>query len=142
MKNFLVVILVLAVGVGALGYWRGWFTVTKDGKVDVQVDSAKFKKDKEAFSKTVGEKTKAMKDQVAGLWNKSDGLTGDDKVHAQKELGELKTKHVRLEAQIKELDDSGQGRFDDIKQDLKKNLDEVEKQIEEWTKKLDKGKEK
>jgi len=142
MKNFLVIILVLAVAVGALGYWRGWFTVTKDGKVDVQVDSAKFKKDREAFSKTVGEKTKTLKDQVANLWNKSETLTGDDKVHAQKELGELKTKHDRIEHQLKELEDSGQGKFEDLKQDLTKNLEAVEKKIEEWTQKLDKGKEK
>jgi hypothetical protein len=32
--------------------------------------------------------------------------------HAQKELGELKNKHDRLEQQIKELEDAGQDRFD------------------------------
>jgi TolA-binding protein len=140
MKKFLVFVLVLAVAVGAVGYWRGWFSVTKDGKVDVQSDSAKFKKDKDAFSKSAGEKAKALKDQVANLWNKSEGLTGDEKAQAQKELGELKTKHDRLEQQIKELEDSGQDRFESIKQDLSKNLDEVEKKIEELTKKLEKGK--
>jgi chromosome segregation ATPase len=139
-KNFLVLLLVLAVGIGALGYWRGWFSVSKNGNVDVQVDSAKFKKDKEAFSKTVGKKTKAMKDQVASLWKKSEGLTGDDKARAQKELEELKAKHDRIEQQIKELEDAGQDRFASIKQDLSKSLDEVEKKIEELTKKLEKGK--
>ena len=87
MKKLLVVVLVLVVAVGALGYWRGWFSLTKEGKVDVQADTAKFKQDKEAFSKTVGEKAKAMKDKVASLWKKSEGLTGDDKAHAEKELG-------------------------------------------------------
>ena len=46
MKKFLVVVLVLVVAVGALGYWRGWFSVTREGKVDVQGDPAKFKQDK------------------------------------------------------------------------------------------------
>ncbi len=142
MKKFLLVVLVLVVAVGALGYWREWFSVTKEGKVDVQVDSAKFKQDKEAFSKTVGEKAKAMKDQVASLWKKSEGLTADDKAHAQKELGELQKKHDRLEQQIKELEDAGQARFESIKQDLSKTLEEVEKKIEELTKKLAKGKDK
>ena len=142
MKKLLVVVLVLVVAVGALGYWRGWFSVTKEGKVDVQVDPAKFKQDKEAFSKTVGEKAKAMKDQVASLWKKSEGLTGDDKAHAEKELGELEKKHDRLEQQIKELEDAGQDRFESIKQDLSKTLEEVEKKIEELTKKLEKGKDK
>jgi hypothetical protein len=140
MKNFLVFVLVLAVAVGALGYWRGWYSVTDEGKVGVQVDSAKFKEDKDAFSKTVGEKAKAMKEQVAGLWKKTEGLTGDDKAHVEKELPELEKKHARLEQQLKELADSGQDRFESIKQDLSKTLDEVDKKIEELTRKLEKGK--
>jgi len=142
MKKLLVVVLVLLVGGAALGYWRGWFSVTKEGKVDVQVDSAKFKQDKEAFSKTAGEKAKALKDQVASLWKKSEGLTGDDKAHAEKELAELEKKHERLEKQLKELEGTGQDKFESIKQDLSKSLDEVEKKIEELTKKLEKGKDK
>lgn len=142
MKKLLVVVLVLVVAVGALGYWRGWFSVTKEGKADVQVDPAKFKQDKEAFSKTVGEKAKAMKDQVASLWTKSKGLTGDDKARAEKELGELEKKHDRLEQQIKELEDADQDGFESTRQDLSKTLEEVEKKIEELTKKLEKGKDK
>jgi predicted transcriptional regulator len=142
MKKLLVVVLVLVVAVGALGYWRGWFTVTKDGKVDVQVDPAKFKQDREAFSKTVGEKTKSMKDQVASLWKKTEGLTGDDKTQAQKELDELIKKHDRLEQQLKELEVAGHDRFESIKQDLSKTLEEVEKKTEELAKRLAKGKDK
>jgi uncharacterized protein YukE len=140
MMRFLVVVLVLVVAVGAVGYWRGWFNMTNDGKVEVKLDSAKFKKDKEDFSKTAGEKAKALKDQVAGLWTKSEGLTGDDKTHAQAELGELKKKHDRLEQQLKELEGAGQDRFTSIKQDLSKSLEEVETKIEALTKKLDSGK--
>jgi DNA anti-recombination protein RmuC len=142
MKKFLLFVLVLAVGVGALGYWRGWFSVTKEGKGDIQVDSAKFDQDRKTFSKSAGVKAKALKDGVAGLWKKTESLSGDEKTQAQKELGELQTKHDRLEQQIKELDDAGQDKFDSIKQDLEKSLAEVEKKIEELTKKLDKGKDK
>jgi chromosome segregation ATPase len=126
MKKLLVVILVLIVAVGVLAYWRGWLSMGKEGKVDVQVDSAKFKQD-----------AKAMKDRVAGLWTKSEALTGDDKAHAQKELGELEKKHDRIEQQIKELDAAGQDRFDSIKEDLKKSLAEVDTKIGELTAKLD-----
>jgi TolA-binding protein len=142
MKKFLVLVLVLVVAIGAFGYWRGWYSLTKEGKVAVEVDPAKFKQDKEAFGKTVGEKAKAMKEQVASLWTKSEQLTGDDKAHAQKELGELKKKHDRLEQQIKELEAAGQDGFESIKQDLAKSLEEVEKKTAEWTKKLEKEKNK
>lgn len=140
MKKFFLVLLILVVTAGAVGYWRGWFNVTTDGKVGVQVDSAKFKQDKDAFSKTVGEKAKAIKDQVASLWKTSEGLAGDERAQAQKELGELNKKHERLEQQIKELEGAGQERFDSIKQDLTKALEEVERKIQELTTKLEKTK--
>ena len=142
MKRLLVVVLVVVVAVAALGYWRGWFSLTKEGKVDVQADTAKIQQDKEAFSKTVGEKAKAMKGKVADLWKKTEGLTGDDKAHAEKELAELEKKHERLEKQLKELEEAGPDRFESTKQDLSKTLEEVEKKIEELTKKLEKGKDK
>ena len=138
MKKVLVVVLVLLVGVGALGYWRGWFSVTKAGTVDVQGDPAKFEQDKEAFSKTVGENTKALKAKIAGLGKNPEGLTDEDK----KELAELKKKHERLEIQLRELEDAGPEKFESLKKDLSKTLKEVEQKIEELTQKLAKGKEK
>jgi peptidoglycan hydrolase CwlO-like protein len=139
MKKFVVFLLVLVLAVGVLSYWRGWFSVTKEGAVDVQVDSAKFKQDKDAFSKTVGAKASAIKDQVAGLWKKSEGLTGDAKAKTQKDLGALQEKHDRLDQQIKDLDDAGADRFQTIKADLTKSLEEVDARIEALTKQLDRA---
>jgi chromosome segregation ATPase len=139
MKRLLVIVLVLVVAGGALGYWRGWFSVTNDGN-GVQTDAAKLKDDQAAFIKTVGEKAKALKDQVAGLRKKSERLTDADKTQVQMELGELTKKHDRLEQQIKDLEDAGSGRFVSIKEDLSKTLADVEKKIEELTKKLEKSK--
>jgi uncharacterized protein YoxC len=145
MRKLLFLLLVLVVVAAAIGYWRGWFIVTKegsDGKIAVHGDSAKFQQDREGFSKTVGEKAKAMKEQVAGLWKKTEGLSGDEKAQAQKELGDLNQKHDRLEKQIKELQDAGQDKFASIKEDLSKSLQDVERKIEELTNKLEKGKDK
>jgi len=142
MRKLLLFVVVLAAAAGALGYWRGWFSLTNEGTVDVKVDADKFKHDKDAFSKSFGEKVQATKDKIASLRKKSEGLTNDGKALAQQELGELEAQHDRLEQQIKELDDAGQGRFESIRQDLSKTLDEVEKKIEELTKKLEQGKDK
>jgi peptidoglycan hydrolase CwlO-like protein len=143
MRKVLVVILVVVVGVAALGYYQGWFSVTdKDGKGSVHTDPEKFKKDKESFTKTVDEKAKALKNKIAGLMSKSDSLTGDDKAQTQTELKKLEEKRDRLERQIKELDDAGADRFETIKQDLSKDLDEVDGKIEELSKKLPKGSDK
>ena len=139
MKKFLGLVVLLAVGVGALGYWRGWFSVnTVEDKVDVQGHPTKFKQDRDAFSKTAGEKAKAMKEKLANLWKKTEGLSGDDKAHSQKELDELKKQHDRLEQQLKELEDAGEGKFDSIKHDTSKALEEVEKKIDELTNKMNK----
>lgn len=139
MKKVMVVVVVLLLAGLALGYWQGWFSVSNQG---VQVDAEKFKQDKTAFSKTVGEKTKALRDQVAGLWKKSKDLTGDEKAEAEKELDALEKKHGRIEKQLQELEQAGQDRFGSLKQDLSKTLDEVEQQIVALTERLEKGKEK
>jgi hypothetical protein len=142
MKKLLVVVVVLVVGVAVLAYWRGWFTGTKEGTLDIHVNETKFKHDKEAFSETVGEKTKVAKEKIAGLWKKTEALTGDDKASAEKELAELEKKHERLEKQLKELAEAGEDKFEGLKQDLTKALEDVEKKIEELTHKLTKGKDK
>jgi hypothetical protein len=142
MRNVLFIVLVLVVAVGVLGYWEGWYSLTKEGHVDVQVNPTKFNQDKEEFSKTAGEQARAMKAKIAGLWEKTEGLTSEDKAKEQKELSELQKKHDRLLEQLKELENAGQDKFESIKQDLSKSLAEVEKKIEDLTKKLEKGKDK
>jgi hypothetical protein len=49
MKWFVVIFIVLAVGVAALGYQRGWYTVSTDGdhSVNVSVDKDKVKVDED-----------------------------------------------------------------------------------------------
>ncbi len=93
-----------------------------------------------AFSKSAGEKAKAMKEMVANLWKKSAKLADADKAHAEKELGELEKKHDKLESQLKELEETGANRFESLKQDLTKALEEVEQRTADLTKKLEKRK--
>ena len=138
MKQLLVVVLVLVVAGGVVGYWRGWFGITDRGKVEVQTDGAKFKLDRDAFGKSVGEKARAMKEKVAGLRKKSEGLKGESGSAVQKELGDLQEKHDRLEMQLRELEEAGPDRFESLKRDLATSIEEVEKKIEDLTKKLEK----
>ena len=137
MKNLAVIILVLLVAVGILGYYQGWFTVTKkDGKVNVQVDKDKFRSDRDTFERKASEKIKAMKDSIAGLSKKSEALKGDEKERVQTEIHELEKTRDKLETQIRDLSDAAEPRFDSIKQDLTKQLDEVDRKIAELTKKI------
>lgn len=93
----------------------------------VQVDPAKFK---EAFSKSVGKRAKAMKGQIASLWEKSKGQEDEDKAWMEKVLAELEKEQDHLEKQIKELEDAGQDRFESIQQELSKTLVKVEMRTE------------
>lgn len=130
----------VAVIILAVGWWRGWFTVTNHGKVDVQVDETKFRQDKEEFGRKLDEKSRAFRIKVAELWKHSEGLTGDEKVSAQKELASLETQQARLERQIRDLENADPYRFESIKRDLSDTLAEVEKKIEELTRRLESGK--
>lgn len=137
MKRLVIFLLVVLVAVGALGYWRGWFTMGDDGR-HVQVDAEKFKKDKEAFTRTVSEKAKAMKGMVANLWKKSKTLTDADKTGAEKELKALEEKHDRIEQQLKDLERTGEQNFQSLKDDLNKAMEDIEKRTGELMKKLHK----
>lgn len=142
MKRLLVAFLVVAVVVGIIGYVRGWFVVTNDGRVDVQVDRAKIQADRDAFSKSTSEKAREIDDRLAGLWKKSETLTGDEKVRTQKELEELRRKRDRIEQQLTELNTAAPERFQSLREDLSQSLADVDTRIEELNKKLakDKGK--
>src|SRR5579863_8173674 len=137
MKNLAVIILVLLVAIGLLGWYQGWFTVTnKDGKVNVEVDREKIKADRNTFTKAASEKMKAMKDSIAGLAKKSESLKGDEKERVQAEIHDLEKTHDKLEKQISDLSAAAEPRFESIKQDLTKQLEDVDKKIAELTKKL------
>ncbi|HMO36014.1 MAG TPA: hypothetical protein PKA06_08225 [Gemmatales bacterium] len=66
MKKLLVAVVLLVLLVGGIGLWRGWFTI--------QTDPVKFKQDREALSKTFGEKAKSLKTRIGNLMKKTEGL--------------------------------------------------------------------
>jgi hypothetical protein len=61
------VLIVLAVGVAALGYHQGWYTVTTDsnGSPGVTVDKEKFNQDKEKAKTKLDEIKGRIKDKAA-----------------------------------------------------------------------------
>jgi hypothetical protein len=80
MRRLLIVLVLLAVGAGALGYYRGWFTVSKsdpDKAVPtVTVDREKLKQDTEkAKSKVqdVAGQAKEKAGEIAGGKGKKEG---------------------------------------------------------------------
>lgn len=137
MRTLATIILVLLIAFGIVGYFEGWFTVTNtDGKTNLQFDRDKFSADRDAFGKTVSEKTHELSNSIAGLWKKSEKLKGDEKEHVQAELKDLEVERDKLEKQIKDLGAAAQPKFESIKQDLSTRLADVEKKIADLNKKL------
>jgi hypothetical protein len=129
MKKLLAMIVVLVIAVVAVAFWRGWFTfetAKDDGKVhvDLTVDKEKFKQDKEKLKERATEKSKAMKEKLAGLREKANGLSAEEKAKADKELEELSRKHQAPEAKIKDLDEAGAEKFDELKKSIAGAIDE------------------
>ena len=105
MKNLLVAVVVIAVAVGALGFYRGWFEFgsnKQDDKVqaNLNIDVNKFKQDKEAFKKTLSDKSRTMKDKLVSLKDKAKGLSGDAKAKAEKEIEMLTKRHETIETKL------------------------------------------
>jgi hypothetical protein len=123
MKKFLAVLVVLAIAVVAVGFWRGWFTLetNKEGDkthVDLTVNKDKFKKDKETLKEQAAAKSKAMKEKLAELREKSKGQSGEEKAETDKEIKELEKKHLSLETDLKKLEDAGEDKFEDLKKSI------------------------
>jgi hypothetical protein len=128
MKNFLIAVVVIIIGIGALGYWRGWFefgTKKDQGGVgaDVHVNVNKFQQDKENFKKYLAEKSRAMKEKLAALKDKSKGLSGDAKAKADKEIDALGKKHADLEAKAKQVDDTKEEHLEGLMKSVKSELE-------------------
>ena len=119
----------VAIAVVAVGFWRDWFTVEttkEDGKthVDLTVNKEKFKQDKEKLKAQAAEKSRAMKEKIAGLREKSKGLSGEEKAKADKEIDELSKKHESLEGKLKDLDEAGEDKFEELKRGITSAIEE------------------
>jgi hypothetical protein len=120
---------VIVIGVVALGFYRGWFETgakKEDGKqqVNLNVNTNKFKEDKDNLKKALAAKSKSLKDKLAGLTDKAKSLTGEAKAKAQKEIDALTKKHQHIEGKAKQVDEASEEKFDDLKKSVKDDLDE------------------
>jgi hypothetical protein len=129
MKTLLAVLVVLVLAVGGVAYWRGWFTVEAKHEgdsthVDVKLNKEKFKQDKEKLQAEAAQTSKALKDKLAGLREKSRGLSGEDKAKADKEIDEMSRKHESLEAKLKDLEEAGEDKFEELKKSITGAIEE------------------
>jgi hypothetical protein len=131
MKNLLCGLVVIALLIAGLGLYRGWFefgTKKEDNKphAGVNVDTDKFKEDKEHFKTYVGEKSKALREKLERLHEKARGLAGDAKVKAQKEIEVLGKKREALETKMKELEKVTEDKFESFRKSVSGHLDDDE----------------
>jgi hypothetical protein len=131
MKKLLGFLVLVALVVGGVGYWRGWFVFKKtddnDGKPNITVNKDKFQEDKAAFLKAAGAKLKALKEKLEGKRSQSKELTGEDKAKADREIRELEAKHGTLDAKLKDADKAAEGEFEGAKSELNRALDDLSK---------------
>jgi predicted nucleic acid-binding Zn-ribbon protein len=112
---------------------QGWIQFekkTEDGQthVGVAINKEKFQQDRDKLKKAAGERSKALKDQLAKLRDKAKGLTGADKEKAEKEIDTLSKKHEAFEAKVKDLEGVAEDRFEAIKKDIEGHLQETGKE--------------
>jgi predicted nucleic acid-binding Zn-ribbon protein len=128
-KGFVAFVVVLALIVVALGFWRNWFefgTKKEDGKVhaNLDVNLNKFKADKEAFKKLLGDKAKSVKEDLTSLKNKAKDLTGEAKAKVEREIDSLTKRHEHIENKMTEIEESTEEKFKDLKNSLKDETEE------------------
>jgi hypothetical protein len=64
--QLLLVVVLLVAGVGALGYYRGWFTVSTQGddEINLKLDKEKLKEDEDRAKAKLEELKGKIKDKV------------------------------------------------------------------------------
>jgi len=65
MRRLFAFLIVIGVGIGVLGYYRGWFAVSHtsddhEAGINVTVDKDKLKEDKEKATQGIREKTRGL----------------------------------------------------------------------------------
>ena len=133
MKKVLVALVVLVVALGGVAWWQGWIKFekkTEDGQthVGVAINKEKFQQDRDKLKKAAGDRSKALKDQLAKLRDKAKGLTGTDKEKADKEIDALSKKHEALETKMKDLDGVAEDKFEALKKDVEGHLQDADKE--------------
>jgi hypothetical protein len=127
MKNIVIAVVVLAVAIVALGFWRGWFETggkkdTENIQANLKVNLGKFKEDKDHFKKLLADKSKSMKEKLASLNDKVKNLSGDAKAKAEKEIQALTQKHETIDAKMKDVDESTEEKLESLKKSLAGDL--------------------
>jgi chromosome segregation ATPase len=122
MKKLLVFLLVLAVAVGGVGYWRGWYTF---GKGHPSVNREKFKQDRDTFKQAAGKKLHSLKDLLTRKKSEAKNLTGEAKAKKEKESADLEEQYKQLSAKINSLDEVTEDKLDSVEKDLNKDLDDL-----------------
>lgn len=75
MKFLVVVLVLLLIGIGALGFYQGWFVLSSDktdhnSNVTLTVDKDKFQEDKEMAKEKVQDLGKNVKDKTSDKTDK------------------------------------------------------------------------
>ena len=136
MKNFLAAVVLLALAVGAVGTWRGWFEFSgrnENGKpqASVTVNMATFEQDRDALSKKLAEQAELLKTKTAGLREKAKNLSGDAKKKVEEQIERFTKNHESLEGKAKEIESATKDKFEAIKDSGHKALEDANKTLRE-----------
>ncbi len=130
MKGFLVVVVILAIGIGAVGYTQGWFkgsvASSKDQTdVTVSVNKEKWRQDRDAFHKQTETRLKDLDQSMDDLKTKAKSATADAKVHYDQAISDLGKQTAAAREDIREMNAATQDRWESIKTRLNASLDDL-----------------
>lgn len=135
MKNLLILLVIVAVGIGATGYALGWFkgtTLSTRDKTDVTVtvDKDKWRQDRDAFQKQAEARLKDLDQSIDELKTKSKSATAEAKVQYDEAISTLSKKAATTREEIRELGDVTQDRWESTKTRLSASLDDLKNGFE------------
>jgi predicted ferric reductase len=126
MRGFIVIVLLLAVGIGITGFVRGWFTVDQE-KLEKDRDAALalFHSSRDTFQKQAETRLNGMEKNLDQLKAKAKTATAETKDELDQAISDLGDKTRSARAELKELGAATQENYDSLKTHLDAALDDL-----------------
>ena len=113
MRALLVLIIIVAIIAGVVGYQRGWFTFTTashDGKSDVNVtvNKEQWRKDRDEYLQEAKDRLKKLEQQLDELKAKAKNSTGSSRDSINQTVDELNKQYQTAKEEVRELGNSAE----------------------------------
>ena len=135
MRAFMILFILIAVVVGVIGYERHWFTISTESDnehtgVNISINKEPWHKDRDDFHKQADAKLNDMQRKLDDLKARASRADASAGKAMNETIDELHRKYQAARAELQELDQAGQEKWQSAKTKLSEAMDDLRKGVD------------